>query len=215
MQKLMQAPHTVKVSVSALAKVAPFAAHNDVRFYLSGIAVIPLAEGGVIACATDGHAILCARDPNGTAARQVILPITNKVNKAAMKAGGNVLMTDDGAIFTEFMGKVTYVVPDGEIKGAFPDVCRVFGQSDQYEPGIRGAFALPLLQKIAGVSNIDPVRFWTKADGSMPGFGFFTIGKDLFGGVMPMRYDEVPLSSIVPPEVWAAPKPVAALGGEG
>lgn len=74
---------TEKESVEAslnprlVAALDVFRATNDVRFYLQGIFVQPLENGGVFMCATNGHAMLVAIDREGYASRQFIME-TNK-----------------------------------------------------------------------------------------------------------------------------------------
>jgi hypothetical protein len=219
MQHLMHKPHVLKISVDALTKAGPFAAHQDIRYYINGIAVIPLASGGVLAAATNGHAIVCVRDPEGFASRTVILPITNKRNKPALKAHGTVRMTDEGAIFTEVGGEVRFIVPESQLDGKFPDIQKVFGNPEQYDPGIASPFALRYLKLIDGVGPYEYVRFWTRRDkgglGQAAGVGMFTIGDRIFGGVMPLREDAPPaITSIIPAEVFTAPA-LATTTGEG
>jgi hypothetical protein len=215
----MQRPHALKVSVDALTKAAPFAAHQDIRSYLNGIAVIPLASGSVLAVATNGHAIVCVRDPEGFASQTVILPITSKRNKPALKKNGTVRMTDEGAIFTEVGDEVTFIVPESQIDGKFPDIQKVFGSAEQYEPGIASPFALCDLKLIDEVGRYEYVRFWTRRDkggrDQAAGIGMFTIGDRIFGGVMPLREGAPPsITSIIPAEAFTAPA-LATMTGEG
>lgn len=49
---------------------------EEVRYYLTGVYVEPAADGGAIMVATDGRAMLVARDPDGVAPAPAIVRLT-------------------------------------------------------------------------------------------------------------------------------------------
>lgn len=49
---------------------------EETRYYLTGVCVEPAADGGIIMVATDGRAMLVARDPEGVAPAPAIVRLT-------------------------------------------------------------------------------------------------------------------------------------------
>src|SRR5450830_1888340 len=61
-----QASHMIaRVSAVAIKLAFPFAATQDIRFYLNGVNIRPLADGSVMIVATNGHRYIVVRDPHG------------------------------------------------------------------------------------------------------------------------------------------------------
>ena len=62
-----------------MAAVYPFAASNDVRYFLCGILIEPHEERGVYIVATNGHCIAVAHDPDGYSNGRHIVTISKNV----------------------------------------------------------------------------------------------------------------------------------------
>lgn len=190
MQKLIEQPQVLRVSKEAIALCAPFAAVNDMRFFLNGVYVRQVEDGGVLAIATNGHAVICVRDPDGFADAPIILPVGKARNPALFKGkGGSVRLTADGVVFSESLSAVQFVAPEGPVDGQFPGILELFaGDKSQWAEGIRGAFDVRLLQLVAGAAGKEGVRFWTRTDaeGATTQLAF-SIAQKAFGLVMPLR----------------------------
>lgn len=177
----------VSITARAVATVLPFAAVKDIRWNLRGVAVIPVDEG-VVAVATDGIALLAARDREGHADHPVILPVSKRGHARHLADGDYVRVTPEGRTYiVDAGGAPSYISPDRLIEGNFPDVDQLLGPLDTWQPGAPdAAFALAQLQRIQATSaKTAPVRMFHRPGGN--GITLFTIGRDLYGLVMPMR----------------------------
>ena len=181
----------VDIRASAVTRVLPFAAVTDIRYYLRGVAVIPIPGEGVVAAATDGHALLVARDRDGHADRPVILPLNKRDHGRHLKQGGSVRVAVDGTTYVTDEDRAVYISPDHLIEGQFPDIQRMLASAASWQPGIPDCtLALPLLQRVQGVAGKHAgVRFYHHPGDAGTSAVLFTIGQDLFGLVMPMRDD--------------------------
>lgn len=178
---------SVSITARAVATVLPFAAVKDIRWYLRGVAVIPVDEG-VVAVATDGHALLAARDREGHADAPVILPVTKRNHARHLADGDYVRVTPEGRTYiVDTGGAPSYISPDPLIEGTFPDVDQLLGPLDSWLPGAPdAALMLGQLQRIQGAAAKNgPVRMFHRPGGN--GTTLFTIGQDLYGLVSPMR----------------------------
>lgn len=179
----------VSIRASAVSTVLPFAAVKDIRWYLRGIGVIP-ADEGVVAVATDGHALLAARDREGHADVPVILPLNKREHARHLAGGDYVRVTPEGRTFiVDAGGAPSYISPAPLIEGNFPDVHQFFGDLSGWQPGCPdAALALAQLQRVQATSaKTAPVRMFHRPDNAHNGGVLFTIGQDLYGLVMPLR----------------------------
>lgn len=116
--------------------------HLEIRYYLAGIHVTPLAAdagGGVLGVATNGHVLAVWRDPDGQCSRPATLRVSKQLARAC-KPGrldnrrlvlrDNRLMAADGA--AEFFVQPNASLPSKsksaepwEIEGAFPDFMHI------------------------------------------------------------------------------------------
>ncbi|AOH36855.1 hypothetical protein BGP89_11240 [Luteimonas sp. JM171] len=177
----------VSITARAVATVLPFAAVKDIRWYLRGVAVIPVDEG-VVAVATDGTALLAARDREGHADHPVILPINKREHARHLAGGDFVRVTPEGRTFiVDAGGAPSYISPAPLIEGKFPDVHDLLGSLEGWHAGCPdAALALGQLQRVqATAAKTAPVRMYHRGDSA--GAVLFTIGQDLYGLVMPLR----------------------------
>lgn len=197
-------PKTARVRVDAakLAKVLPYAADSDVRYYLCGVCIRPDSRGGVLVIATDGHALYCVRDPEGVADRETILPLRKRRHARYLKPDHQLFVdAQDNIWVNDRHGMRLWVSPDGPIDGKFPKTEGLVGDLSSYCEGLHGCFHRSLLQRMLDASGPHgSLRCYTamESDGK-PGKLLFVTGDDSFGVVMPMR-GERRLDAVIPPE---------------
>jgi hypothetical protein len=77
----------LRASASLVARVAPFMARHDIRYYLNGVALQKAPQGGLYIVATDGHRLAVAYDKAGSleGAEGVILRLHPATLKACAK----------------------------------------------------------------------------------------------------------------------------------
>ena len=134
----------MKLSINAglVAPVAQFAADNDdIRYYLQGIYVEPLPEGGVLIAATNGHAACMWLDKEGHADRHAILSVSDAAIKACKKNPQATLSLVDGRLVVLDAGTNSeiYVQPsekdgDWEIEAHYPDLRRIIPELGERQP---------------------------------------------------------------------------------
>lgn len=197
-------PATARVRVDAakLARVLPYAAASDVRYYLNGVCVRPDSRGGVLVIATDGHTLYCVRDPQGVADRETILPLNRRRHTRYLKQDHQLLVDPKDNIWVnDRYGGRLWVSPQGPIDGKFPKMEGLVGNLSGYAEGLHGSFQRSLLQRMLDASGQHGMlRCYTamESDGK-PGKLLFVTGVDSFGIVMPTR-SEYRLDAVIPPE---------------
>ena len=74
----------MKLNISArlVAAICQFKANDDIRYYLNGVYVEPIATGGVLIVGTNGHAMGIWRDLTGEIERPAILRIGKRLEAA-------------------------------------------------------------------------------------------------------------------------------------
>ncbi len=122
----------MKVTVNAmtLASVALARSTEEARHYLQGVYIHPVEAGGLALVATDGHVLICARDPHAEHDLQegVIVQLNATARQLAQKCTGQdqrqmtTLIDLDAGIATTSKGTI---FPASTIKGTFPDYGRV------------------------------------------------------------------------------------------
>jgi DNA polymerase III sliding clamp (beta) subunit (PCNA family) len=76
----------LRLNARDLARVLPFRAHDDVRYYLNGISVEPLETGGTILVATNGHMLAAVLSKESHATQKVIIDTPAALEAAVRKA---------------------------------------------------------------------------------------------------------------------------------
>ena len=177
----------VVVSCEAVSKVLPFAAVDDVRYYLNGVAVMPTEGGGVLAVACDGHMLLACHDPDGRADATTILPIrrpqhATELRKRARQGYQVFVHNDHVWIASRKGGDTAWISPDKPIEGRYPDVAAIC--RSEWRDGLGPApFSLKLVKRLPSTGAL---RFFHKA-GDEQGTTLFTVEPNAFGFIMPMR----------------------------
>ncbi len=122
----------MKVTVNAmtLASVALARSVEEVRHYLQGVYIHPVDAGGLALVATDGHVLICARDPHAEHDLEhgVIVRLQATAKQLAQKCAGQdqrqmtTLIDLDAGTVTLAKGAA---FPASVIDGTFPDYGRV------------------------------------------------------------------------------------------
>jgi DNA polymerase III sliding clamp (beta) subunit (PCNA family) len=196
-----------RVSAVAVKLVFPFAAVQDIRYYLNGINIRPLEDGTVMIVATNGHRYIVVRDPNGFVEREVIVSI----NKDALKHATNAkhtfdVMSNGSAMFSGPVAEPLFIQPGNSLIDAdFPRIERV-ASTIGYKEGIAGAVNPAYLADALAIAKSfgNSIRFFTRDDDSPLNFVLGGLGDlEVFGGIMKMResFDALPAWFPAPGEV--------------
>jgi len=196
-----------RVSAVAVKLVFPFAAQQDIRYYLNGINIRPLLDGTVMVVASDGHRIIVVRDPHGYAEREMIV----RVDKDALKHASNAkhtldVMSNGTAMFSGEVAQPLFIQPGNSlIDGAFPRVERVIGTVG-YREGIHGPVNPSYLTDALAIAKSfgNSIRFFTRDADSPLNFVLGGLGDlECFGGIMKLRdnFDVLPRWFPMPGEV--------------
>lgn len=194
-----EVPHMIaRVNAVAVKLVFPFAAQQDIRYYLNGINIRPLEDGSVMVVATDGHRYVVVRDPHGYAEKEIIV----SVSKDAIKHAGNAkhtldVMSNGSAVISGEVAQPLFIQPGNAlIEGAFPRIERV-ASTLGYREGIAGAVNPKYLEDALAISKAfgGSIRFFTRDNDSPLAFVLGGIGElECFGGIMKLRdcFDALP-----------------------
>lgn len=196
-----------RVSALAVRMVLPFVAQQDIRYYLNGINIRPLDDGGAMIVATDGHRYIVARDPHGFVEKEVIV----SVSKDAMKHTNSPkhtldVMSNGSAMISGEVAQALFIQPGNSlIEGAFPRIERVASVTG-YKEGISGAVNPKYLADalLIGKSFGGSIRFFTRDSDSPLTFVLGGVGElECFGGIMKMResFESLPAWFPAPGEV--------------
>jgi hypothetical protein len=180
-----------RVNAVAVKLVYPFAAQQDIRYYLNGVNIRPLDDGSVMIVATDGHRYIVVRDPHGFAEREMIVTIS----KDALKHAGNAkhtldVMSNGAAMFSGEVAQPLFIQPGNSlIEGAFPRIERV-ASTIGYREGITGPVNPAYLADALAIGKSfgNSIRFFTRDGDSPLNFVLGGLGDlECFGGIMKLR----------------------------
>lgn len=196
-----------RISAVAVRLVFPFVAQQDIRFYLNGINIRPLADGSVMVVATDGHRYIVVRDPHGIAEKEIIVNISRDALKHAASAKNSLdVMSNGAAMISGEVAQPLFIQPGNSlIEGAFPRIERV-ASTIGYKEGISGAVNPRYLADALAIGKSfgDSIRFFTRDSDSPLTFVLGGLGDlECFGGIMKMResFEALPTWFPVPGEV--------------
>ncbi len=143
----------------------PFVAKQDIRYYLNGINIRPLIEGGVMISASDGHRLIVVRDPEGFVDREIIVSVLKDGLKHGTADGEFIVMSDGASWWQSSTASPLFIQPGNSlIDGQFPRFEGIFRNSHRYTEGIRGAFNPSYLRDALAIdtgSQTPSIRFWT------------------------------------------------------
>lgn len=133
-----------------IARLAPFIARNDIRYYLCGLCIEKAEQGGVYLITTDGHSMAVVYDATGMieGADSVVIAITSGLIAAAKRSKTShdlpqqVLLTGNRVrIALDFdcqgAGEAYVQAGDSLVHGKFPSWRKVTPDFDKLK---RGAF---------------------------------------------------------------------------
>ncbi|WP_321953147.1 beta clamp domain-containing protein [Paraburkholderia bannensis] len=200
--------------VNALAvKIAfPFMAKDDIRFYLNGLNIRPLADDSVMIVATDGHRFVVIHDQNGYAERELIVSIKKDCLKSATSKATFDAMSSGSAFVNDEHGMPVFVQPGSSLIDAeFPRIENVVSAAG-YSEGISGAINPAYLKDALTIGqNFNSIRFFTKDQDSALLFVVGGMGDlEVFGGIMKLResFEQLP-TWFPPPSPFKLTEPVA------
>ncbi|WP_321946599.1 DNA translocase FtsK [Paraburkholderia sp. J10-1] len=202
-----------RFNAMAVKIVAPFVAHDDVRFYLNGINVRPLDDGSVMIVATDGHRYVVVHDPAGYAERELIVATRKDGLKAAGPKSTFDVMSNGAAFINDEHGAPQFVQPGNSlIEGEFPRIESV-ASTLGYKEGISGAVNPSfLVDALAIAKHFGSIRFFTRDQDSALLFVVGGLGAselEVFGGIMKIRdsFEQLPAWFPKPTPFNLAPSP--------
>lgn len=151
-------PGDPKVNVNArlFAAVAMFMATRDIRYYLNGVYVEAGPVNGAVMCATDGHQMALAYDPEGVAPKDGhILPVHRQAVAAARsrKAGRVAIVGDRLRVFDTMLTELFIQPGVPLVEGKFPQWDRVVPTSANLLPQASGTWNSDLLGRIAAAAK--------------------------------------------------------------
>ena len=187
-----------RISAAAVRMVFPFVAQQDVRYYLNGINIRPLADNSVMVVATDGHRYLVVRDSKGFAERELIVSLSKDAMKHAANAKHTLdVMSNGGAMISDAAAQPLFIQPGNAlIEANFPRIERVASVLG-YKEGISGAVNAKYLNDALtlGKNFGGSIRFFTRDADSPLTFVLGGLGDlECFGGIMKVRdsFDALP-----------------------
>lgn len=125
----------IKLNSRLVAAVAQFRAIADIRYYLCGVYAEPIATGGALLVATNGHAMCLWRDKDGVVDRPVILRTERKLLAAcAGKDAKHLILVGDRLTVTDRKNNELFVQPNDrkwEIEATYPDWQRVIPEAKE------------------------------------------------------------------------------------
>ena len=188
----------VRISAAAIKLVFPFMAQDDIRYYLCGVNIRPLADNSAMIVATNGHRYIVVRDPNGFVEREVIVSISKDAIKHAANANHTLdVMSNGNSMISGTVAEPLFIQPGNSlIEGKFPRIERV-ASTIGYKEGISGAVNPQYLHDalVIGKTFGQSIRFFTRDNDSPLTFVLGGLGElECFGGIMKMKdcFDALP-----------------------
>ncbi|MBV8060806.1 MAG: hypothetical protein JO253_04690 [Alphaproteobacteria bacterium] len=196
-----------RINAMAIKMAFPFAAQQDIRYYLNGVNIRPLEDGTVMVVATNGHRYIVVRDPHGYAEKELIVSISKDALKHMTNAKHSLdVMSNGDAIVSGDVAQPLFIQPGNSIvEGNFPRIERV-ASTIGYQEGISGAVNPTYLADALSIGKAfgGSIRFFTRDNDSPLTFVLGGIGElECFGGIMKMResFEQLPTWFPVPGEI--------------
>jgi hypothetical protein len=179
---------------SIVAKMAPFVSNEETRYYLRGIHMMADPAGGVRLAATDGHALIVVRDPDGyyngpesgviiaVDGHKAFVSACRKKSMHGYKVEGD---TTSNSLNVVDVGSAStaYLHPAPFIDGTFPDIARVVPRFDKSKRGIASGFNPDLVYRFRGFGSFIDIYQNAPIDPAI----VLTGDKEAFGVIMPAR----------------------------
>lgn len=217
-----------RISARDLARVLPFRADQDVRYYLNGICVEPV-PGGAVIVATNGHLLAAMRSQDTVVSERVIVNVTPAFAAAVKKASRSELSFIRAVTKTSTLevvnvpgtsrnkGEDIAFVKPGEpfIDGKFPDWRKIIPSDEKIGKGLPAAYNADYLRRALEAVCEGPkqryhhlIQFYhTSAAEPLTSAAIIRMRQDFICVVMPVRDDAV---EAMPAWVRPAPIPEAA-----
>lgn len=145
--------------------VAPFLAVGDPRYYLRGINVRPLASGGVMICASNGHILGAYHDPDGVCAHEVTIYVGSAMLAACSARIGDdrqvVMRSGRLAVVDKFNEEICIQAgnPIADPSAPFPRIEKLLPAIDDLQPGLIACINGMLLTKLtSAVANANKAQ---------------------------------------------------------
>ncbi len=146
----------ITIHAKAIAASFQCQAHNDVRYYLQGIAIQPDGTGGANVIGTDGHKMLVVNDANGVCQSDIIInfPKTfiTKCKQASAETVSIIKMDDD--VYMARIESTGYFQMIDVIEGRYPDWKAVIPEKVSGKPGGNTAYDSKYVSILASVGKI-------------------------------------------------------------
>lgn len=168
----------VSIDPAHLARLVPFIAVHDIRYYLNGVCVEKAEKGGIYLIATDGHTMAVVYDASGTieGADSIIFRINAGLAPAAKAAASKLhrgikyrllVQGQRVKVACDFgsEGDAEYFVQAGRslIEGKFPNWRKVVPDFEKLKPGFgdaMNAHYLARLSKLATDKRFSGITLW-------------------------------------------------------
>lgn len=147
---------TVNANLFRIANL--FASTEESRYYLCGVLIEPVAEGGVRLVATDGHKLVCIYERDGKADKPTLISLKGDALKACKSRDRNRVLElgNDGVALVrewsdspEEKGKIVGYQPEAVIDGSFPDYRVAVSPKANYVRNASPTFSSFVLSTIA------------------------------------------------------------------
>lgn len=138
--------------------VAPFLAVGDPRYYLGGINVRPLADGGVMICASNGHILGAYHDPDGVCEHEVTIYVSQAMLAACAARIGDdrqvVVRAGRLAVVDKFNDEICIQAgnPFADPSVPFPRIEKLLPAGDDLQPGLISCINGTLLTKLTSAA---------------------------------------------------------------
>jgi hypothetical protein len=151
-----------RINVRDFARVLPFRADQDVRYYLNGVCVEPADGGGAVIVATNGHMLAAMRSPDTLVTERVIVNVTPAFASAVKKASRSELSFIRAATKTSALEVVNSVPGNGRnrgediafvkpglpfIDGKFPEWRKIIPSDDKIGKGLPSSYNADYLRR--------------------------------------------------------------------
>ncbi len=187
-----------RVNAVAIKMVFPFAAKNDIRFYLNGINIRPLDDGSAMIAASDGHRYIVIRDPHGYVEKEIVVLLSKDSIKHTNNAKHTLdVMSNGSAMISGDVAQPLFIQPGNSlIDGAFPRIEKIVNITG-YKEGINGAVNPHYLFEALNIGKNfgKSIRFFTGGEDGPLTFVLGGCGDlECFGGIMKLReaFDTLP-----------------------
>ena len=196
-QRTKEAPRMIaRINAMVLKIVFPFMAQEDIRYYLNGVNIRPLADGAVMIVATDGHRYIVVHDQSGYVEEEIVVAVKKDALKSCNAKSTFDVMSNGSALVNDETGQEQFIQPGNSlIEGTFPRIENI-ASAIGYKEGISGAINPAYLKDALAIGqHFGSIRFFTRDQDSPLTFVVGGMADlEVFGGIMKMRdsFEQLP-----------------------